>query len=152
MKKKHIIFISFIIAIILIVVTFILFVNFMLSGGVSEKYKRDIFQIVNDNKEILLNDIANNDFTNSLKIKGIKSIDADNDFGIIDFYCGGWGIVPSSSYFGFYYTADDKPKPTSLTPGDALHRKGNGYESKYRSNRYYTERIIENFYYYEAHY
>ena len=118
--------------------------------------KNEIFDLVNKNYLIILNDIAIQDFQETSKLEGILDIYTQN--GVLDFYCGGKGFGDSTSYCGFYYSENDLPigvwcgAKTHET--DELITDGNGYT--YREpegdNRYYTERIREKFYYYEAHF
>ena len=72
----------------------------------------------------------------------------------IDFYCGGKGIAPSSQDYGFYYTEDDLPKAiwcgVKYCDDSFLVEDGDGYSTDYQHNYYYTEKIRDNFYYYEA--
>lgn len=77
------------------------------------------------------------------------------DKGIIIFNCGGRGIAPSSQYYGFYYSVDNKPVAvfgnSVLCDSSQMTKKDNGYE--YRDsgyNSYYVEKIKDNFYFYEA--
>ena len=74
----------------------------------------------------------------------------------VDFYCGGKGIAPSSQDYGFYYTEDDLPKAiwcgVKYCDDSLLVEDGDGYSTDYQHNYYYTEKIRDNFYYYEAHF
>ena len=70
--------------------------------------------------------------------------------GVIEFRCIAEGIVSASVEAGFYYSPDDEPDGDSVgwLHGE-LVEDGNGYSySDGTDNRYYTERICENFYYY----
>ena len=116
--------------------------------------KRQIFHLVNQNIEVLLNDIREQNYENSLKLPKIESVQALEDG--IDFYCGGYGIVPSSHEYGFYYTYDDTPKGiwcgTKYCESKLLEKDGDGYSTNKSQNYYYTQRICEHFYYYEVHF
>ena len=72
----------------------------------------------------------------------------------MEFYCGGSGLVPSSSYYGFYYSPDDLPLAVDVTLTENLGPEGDGFGwgEPDGDNRYYTERIMKNWYYYESHY
>lgn len=71
---------------------------------------------------------------------------------LIEFECIAEGILTSSFQAGFYYTPDDEPAYVGWFLGnrlDELVEDGDGWSySDGTDNRYYTERICENFYYY----
>ena len=129
----------------------------MLSFSLIDRYifgddylsKKEIFAVVNKQHDTIISDVEKGEFTDSKSIEGIESVKEYN--GIIDFYCGGKGISVSGFDYGFYYTADDLPKAVeyvSFGEGDSLTPEGDGYcFNKY--NYYYTEKIRDNFYYYE---
>ena len=66
------------------------------------------------------------------------------------FYCQGWGLTPSASYYGFYYA----PKGPVAFPGVdvPLRPQGHGYTWEQEDNRGYTCPLGGGFYYYEAHF
>ena len=76
----------------------------------------------------------------------------------VSFYCGGTGFGSATSYYGFYYSFDGSPKDywcgTSFGSPGQLKPDGDGFSIKYSNddNCYYTEKIRDNFYYYEAHF
>ena len=146
MKKT----IKFILSILLIILLILLFKNVFFDRDEKEK----IFVLVNKNYELLLSDIAEQDFSDTLDLSEIESVDVVEEG--IDFYCGGYGIAPSSHDYGFYYTKDDLPKAiwcgTMYCDTTLLKKDGEGYSTDYQHNRYYTEKIRDNFYYYEAHF
>ena len=91
--------------------------------------------------------------TDALKtnIPGVRDVDYwYGDHAMIEFFVTGRGIVPASSYYGFYYSVDGVPlafqnAKMTLTPS------GDGWEWKEGGdNRGYTEHITGNWYYYEA--
>ena len=91
--------------------------------------------------------------TDALKtnIPGVRDVDYwHGDHVMIEFFVTGRGIVPASSYYGFYYSVDGVPlafqnAKMTLTPS------GDGWEWKEGGdNRGYTEHITGNWYYYEA--
>lgn len=68
--------------------------------------------------------------------------------GVIEFECVAEGILTASVDAGFYYSPDDRPCVVGWLHGE-LTEDGNGYSySDGTDNRYYTERLRENFYYY----
>ena len=155
MKKKIAIGCGTVLLILIIaLIAFMIWFDSMISDNLS---KKEIFELVNENYTVIIEDIEENDFTDTGKIKGIKEVYSDTD--IIDVYCGGKGMGSATSYYGFYYSADDLPKDAwcgsnfGRTP-DELIPDGKGFAIKNSNddNYYYTEKIRENFYYYEAHF
>ena len=118
--------------------------------------ENEIVKVVKENYQVILDDIAERNFSDSEKIKGIQKITVVGD--AIDFDCGGKGFGPATSYFGFYYTPNDKPRNVwsgtlfsdieDLTPdGDGFYIKENDGD-----NLYYTEKLADFFYRYEAYF
>lgn len=70
----------------------------------------------------------------------------------IEFECIAEGLMTSSFQAGFYYSPNDEPAYVGwfmFNSLDELVEDGDGYSySDGTDNRYYTERICENFYYY----
>ena len=69
----------------------------------------------------------------------------------IEFECIAEGILTSSFQAGFYYSPDDEPAYVGyfmFSSLDELVESGDGFAYSDGDNRYYTERICENFYYY----
>ena len=50
------------------------------------------------------------------KIKSITPYYLSANELYIDFYCYGLGLVPSSTYYGFYYVSNDEPLGFQSTP------------------------------------
>ena len=114
--------------------------------------KDEVFEFVCERESELLKAIEDGDFS-AFENKGfIKDIDADE--AVVDFSCGGAGVGSGTSYVGFYYTADNDMTAVWCAPSsaDSLTPLENGFEWKEPNgdNRYYTEHICGNFYYYEA--
>ena len=155
MKKKILIACGTIVLVLIIVfISFIIWLDSMISDNLS---KKEIFDLVNENYSIILEDIRENDFTDTEKINGVKEVYSDTD--VIDVYCGGTGIGSATSYYGFYYSSDDLPKDAWCgsnfgRTSDELKPEGDGFVIEYSNsdNCYYTEKIRDNFYYYEAHF
>ena len=119
-----------------------------------KSHKEQIFEMVNNNVQTLISDVAKQDFSESMAIRGIEDVSVLEEG--VDFYCGGKGIAPSSQDYGFYYTEDDLPKAiwcgVKYCDDSLLVEDGDGYSTDYQYNYYYTEKIRDNFYYYEAHF
>ena len=91
--------------------------------------------------------------TDALKtvVPGVEDADYwHGEHEMIEFFVTGRGIVPASSYYGFYYSVDGVPlafQNTKMT----LVESGDGWEWTHGGdNRGYTEHITGNWYYYEA--
>ncbi len=63
--------------------------------------KNQIFSAVRENQAFLLDCVAGSDPEQAKQIKGVQSVRYDADEDYYEFYCGGAGIVPASSYYGF---------------------------------------------------
>ncbi len=120
------------------------------------KYKSDIYALVKDNGDVLLADIEQNDFTRTNQFEQVKKVYAMTDSGCVQYDCGGYGLSVSSHEFGFYYSEQDIPMAVfdgSFLGLDAGFKKeGNGYSSTFDHNVYYTEKICDNFWYFEVHF
>ena len=111
-----------------------------------------IFAFVCENEAELLQAIESGNFSAFENQGFIQTIDVTNT--VVDFYCGGAGFGSSTSYVGFYYTPTNDMTAIWCAPASAnsLRPSGSGFEWREENgdNRYYTEKICENFYYYEA--
>ena len=114
--------------------------------------KEKIFDLVQENLNTLLADVAKDDFTATRALKGIRQVN-QQDNGVIDFDCGGQGFGPSTHYCGFYYSAsDDIAGIWCASPPEEIEADQSGwsYQQKDGDNTYYTEKIADHFFYYEA--
>lgn len=102
-----------------------------------------------ENGEKIYKQSDNSTFQSIMDIKGLIDVNVEDE--IIDFYCGGSGFGSSTSYYGFYYTENDNLSAIWCA-GDTLAPSGKGWSWKNGDNSYYTEKITDNFYYYEAHF
>ena len=114
--------------------------------------KDEIIEFVCEKEDELLKAIEDGDFS-AFENKGfIKDIDADET--VVDFSCGGAGIGSGTSYVGFYYTPNNDMTAVWCAPSSSgsLTPSENGFEWREPNgdNRYYTEHICGNFFYYEA--
>lgn len=125
---------------------------YLVATGNDSADKDDVFEFVCKNEEELLTAIRNGDFSAFENQGFIKDIDVDET--VVDFSCGGAGVGSGTSYVGFYYTPDNDMTAVWCAPSSAssLVPCGNGFEwwEEKGDNRYYTEHICGNFYYYEA--
>ncbi len=128
------------------------FFLFLVATGDDCADKHVVFDFVSENEEELLKAIEAGDYSAFENQGFIKDIDTDEK--VVDFSCGGAGVGSGTSYVGFYYTPENDMVAVWCAPSSAsaLTPSGNGFEWKESNgdNRYYTEHICGNFYYYEA--
>lgn len=115
--------------------------------------KREIFKLAENYSEIIISDIYDNNFDDTLAVKGVTDVRVGD---VVDINCGGKGFGSATSYYGFYYNQKDEPVVmfNGNVYSDELIEEDNGYSytENNSDNRYYTEKIITHFYYYEWHY
>lgn len=73
--------------------------------------------------------------------------------GMVEFRTGGFGLAPSSTYKGFYYSEDNTHKVFSAADEDAVTMEISGdsaYWSDGTDNHGKSVRITENWFWYEA--
>ena len=71
--------------------------------------------------------------------------------GMIEFQTSAFGLVPSSTYSGFYYSPEDVPMGFQSAQVDfAEHGDGWLWEEPEGDNRQYTQRITEHWYWYDV--
>ena len=128
------------------------FFLFLVATGDDSADKDEVFDFVSENEEELLKAIEAGDYSAFENQGFIKDIDANET--VVDFSCGGAGVGSGTSYVGFYYTPENDMAAVWCAPSSAsaLTPSGNGFEWQQPNgdNRYYTEHICGNFYYYEA--
>ena len=158
MKKKSIIcvtIISIVIALAILIWRYFGLAIIVMIGDMNVPDKNEIIELVNENQIEITNAIENNNFENIEKIKGIEDITVEENY--IDFYCGGKGIGSATSYYGFYFSKDnaiDVKENIEYPRGATLQKDGKGYswDEPDGDNRFYVEKIIDGFFYYESHY
>lgn len=128
------------------------FFLFLVATGDDSADKGEVFDFVSENEEELLKAIEAGDYSAFENQGFIKRIYTEET--VVDFSCGGAGFGPNTSYVGFFYTPDNDMTAVWCAPPSAgvLYPSGDGYEWQESNgdNRYYTEHICGNFYYYEA--
>ncbi|WP_169007369.1 hypothetical protein [Faecalispora jeddahensis] len=82
-------------------------------------------------------------------VSGVQEIIYSPEREMVEFLCGGFGLAPSSSYTGFYYSPSDVPLNLQY-PDEALTKTDTGwrYEEAKGDNQYKTEKITDHWYYY----
>ena len=84
---------------------------------------------------------------------GIWKTSCYPDDGMVEFYTGGWGLAPSSTYKGFYYSADNTHKLFSAAYKDITSMETDGDEATWTDgtdNHGISTRITENWFWFEA--
>lgn len=129
-----------------------LFFSSLVAAGDDRADQEDIFNFVLENEAALLQAIEAEDFSDFID-NGII-IDAYPYEDVVEFYCGGVGTVPSSTYVGFFYSPQDDMTAFHPSVSDGLIPSGEGFIWKEEGgdNRFYTEKICDCFYYYEDSY
>ena len=76
--------------------------------------------------------------------------------GVVEFDCGGAGTGDDTVYYGFYYNPNGSPDAVCCGARFAaaadLQPGGEGFAVVNGERYYYTQQIVGNFYYYEAHF
>ena len=158
MKKKGFIWatiISLVVILAIVIWRFFGLAIIVMIGDMNVPDKNEIFELVEKNQIEITDAIEKNNFENIEKIKGIENITVEENY--IDFDCGGKGIGSETSYYGFYYSEDneiDVKANIEYPKGETLKPDGKGYswDELDGDNRFYVEKIIDGFFYYESHY
>lgn len=76
------------------------------------------------------------------------------DIGMVTFETGASGLVPSSAYWGFYYSPENTPLPVMGAEEMAYAPSGDGWrwEEPDGDNWAYTEELLEGWFWYEMHF
>lgn len=116
--------------------------------------KEQVLAVFEEQKELIcekITDYSSGDEVDWDDLEGVLSVSKRFN-EIIEFECIAEGLMTSSFQAGFYYSPNDEPAYVGWFVGnklDELVEDGDGYSySDGTDNRYYTERICENFYYY----
>jgi len=129
-------------------------VTVMALSGCSRKtqIKQEIFNLVKANYDQIVAACETGDPETLKGIDGIKDVYILD--GYINVYCQGAGIVPSSQYYGFYYSQENKPVAMFdnyiICETDALTPEGSGFQYVEDYNVFYTEHIKGSLYFYSA--
>ena len=115
--------------------------------------ERRIESFINNNDELVT--IAEAYLYSETTIKTYKGVEVEDVFrgsnDIVQFYYCGYGIAPSSKYYGFYYSPDDVPaayQNVNLELSAVSDDEWEWLDRNYNGGR--TIRIIKNWFYYEA--
>lgn len=85
-----------------------------------------------------------------LNFEGIKKIQYWSDYPLVEFFMGGMGIVPASTYYGFYYSPDDKPM-AFMDNGELVTEEKDSWKwTSVGDNHGHVRKIKDKWYYYDA--
>lgn len=149
------ILVSFTLVLLIVVMYFVGLINIpnYLNGDELDNYN-EISEYVNENildlEQIVLDKINNNEFKNLNEIKSVNVYENDDNV-IVQFETGGKGLVPSSTYYGFYYSKINIP--VSFDNSNFELEQINDDKWKWQDvgdNYGITIRIRENWFYFEA--
>ena len=119
--------------------------------GLIPNYREQVLGTFEVQKELILEKIGKHIAGDEViwdDLEGVREVSTYHD-GIIKFMCVAEGIMTSGVEAGFYYSPDDTPAYVGWYPNIKLAEDGNGWSwSDGTDNRYFTQRICENFYYY----
>ena len=105
---------------------------------------------------LFLSAVETGDFSAVSRLRGIREITTRGDEGEIEFFCGGRGLVPASSYYGILYIPDAEDRELSQVFGDSPGWSAEGEGCRYRQtdgdNEFYYEPLGHGFFYYEEHF
>ena len=113
---------------------------------------RTYVSVCNDKLESYATKMLEKDERTSDKYGVWKTVSSPEE-GLVEFWTGGFGLAPSSTYKGFYYSADDKHKPFSVAYKDAVSMEIDGDSATWTDgtdNNGISNRIIENWFWFEA--
>jgi len=149
---------NFFAILLVIFILLILLLNSFLSNNLS---KRQIFNLVEKYSNTILVDIDEDNFEDTLDIKGVTNVVSHD---VMDSHCGGKGFGSATSYYGFYYYGNDEPvvmfngniskvdESEFIADGKGFSYREKNIDGTVSDNTYYTEKILTGFYYYEWHF
>jgi len=127
----------------------------VLAGCGAKGSKKDIFNFVENNYDVIVAACENKDSEALLAIDGVTQVNIVDGYVLV--YCKGAGIAPSSQDYGFYYSEDNSPVTVDCNLGIVcyaadLSPEGDGYQCIVSGNTFYTEHIKGNIYFYSNAY
>lgn len=88
-------------------------------------------------------------FVQDAQVVGQSYLGPEEQF--VEFSCDGWGLVPSSSYYGFYYSPEG-PRSFQGVEEELVPQDGGYAWQEDGDNHGFTREIGDGFYYFEAHF
>lgn len=123
----------------------------LLSSCSAEVSRGAVIRYVEDHQEELEDRVETGDFDGI----GYPVLDVNAGEKCIEFECGGSGFGPETSYWGFFYSAEDNIYAVwCAPPRGTLRPDGDGWswQESDGDNECYIQHIVGHFYYYEASY
>ena len=118
--------------------------------------KSRIISLFRKNESTFLSAVETGDFSAVSRLRGIREITTRGDEGEIEFFCGGRGLVPASSYYGILYVPDAEDRELSQVFGVSPEWSADGEGYRYRQtdgdNEFYYDPLGHCFFYYEEHF
>ena len=101
----------------------------LLASGADNLSKGETVSLVRENGAFLRECAAGEKTPeDAAQLAGVLEASREEDGAYVRFYCGGAGLAPSSSYYGFYYSPDDVPLDVEgMTDAVGLAPDGDGY-------------------------
>lgn len=127
----------------------VLVILLLLYACSADSRRENIIRYVENNQEKLEERVETGDFDGI----GLPVVEVSAGEKCIEFDCGGSGLGPETSYWGFFYSAEDNiyavwcaPERGSLRPDG----EGWSWQEPDGDNECYVQHICGHFYYYEA--
>ena len=117
--------------------------------------KSRIISLFRKNESTFLSAVETGDFSAVSRLRGIREITTRGDEGEIEFFCGGRGLIPASSYYGILYVSGGEEvflRAAEASPEWSAEGAGWRYRQAEGDNDFYYEPLGQGFYYYEEHY
>ncbi len=118
--------------------------------------KDEIISLFREHESVFLASVERGDFSAVEKIGGVREVSLRGDEGEIEFYCGGRGLVPSSSYYGILYIKGAADTDYAQVLGAGSEWSADGARYRFRQadgdTDFYYEALGNGFYYYEEHF
>lgn len=112
--------------------------------------KSRIISLFRKNESTFLSAVETGDFSAVSRLRGIREISTRGDEGEIEFFCGGRGLVPASSYYGILYIPGAEDRELSQVFGDSPEWSAEGEGCRYRQtdgdNEFYYEPLGHGFF------
>lgn len=155
MEKKSRIFLNKRQFLIILIILLIICAAAAIFSNKQRKISRFVMKNISELEEIALT-CLNGDHSikeyRGVKVNGVY----EGEQSIVDFYYGGFGIAPSSVYYGFYYSPDDVPVETAFFMNYSGYQMTDEktdewvWEEVNGDNGCQVIKIIDYWYYYKA--
>ena len=116
--------------------------------------RKGIVALYRKNEAAFATAVETGDYAAVKKLRGVADVTVRDGGEEIEFYCGGAGLVPGSSYWGIRWEKDPEVFAALAAASPEWSFDGTGYrfEQAEGDNRFYYEPLGNGFFYYEEHY